>query len=182
MREYFLFLITDDEVTSDYLSNKHLVYGGSLDEIDEFTRAYKDAQDLGNDINVNHVPRIFRDAVIVSKSNLFHMINNHDSFPKKEEKVLFESDKEFIEQKMSMSFYDDILIDEYKNFLLAHRREIGLSLVRHVKMGVLIDETILNEKLEQVFYAYYKSKSYKKIRDTYIDLKKKKKKYKRVRQ
>ncbi len=181
MKEYYLFLITDDRNDSNYLSNKHFVYNDTLEEIDKFTMVYQDAQDLGNDINVYHVKKTFVDAVIVSKSNLFYMLNHGDAFPKKEEKVLFAKDKDFVLQKKDNAFYDEVLIDEYKNFLLNHKKEICHSLVKYVKLGVDIDESILDENLDQAFYSYYKRKTYKKLRDTYFDLKRKEKKYKRVR-
>ena len=177
--EYYLFLVTDDKKVDNYFFNKHMVFRDSLEEIDRFTSVYRDAQDLGDDINVSGQSRRFVDAVIMSSDNLSYMMNHFARFPKKEEKVLFYDNSEFIHNMSSNSVYGDVLIDEYKRFLLNHRKEISTSLVRYVKMGWTIDDSILDWMLERVFYAYYKNRTYKKIRDTYIDLLVKKKRYKR---
>ena len=178
MRNYYLFLVTDDGLSFDYLANKHFVFSDSLENIDKFTSCYKDAQELGDDINYRNIPRKFIDAVIVSEVNCLNMIKNNNLFPKKEEKVLFEKDKDFVLNMKNSDSYSELLVYEYENFLLNHRKEIRDSLVRFVNIGYPVDSTINDCDLDRVIFSYYKNKTYKKMRDTYLDLNRKKKKYK----
>ena len=180
MRIYYLYLQLDKEPKDNYLSNKQLILSGSLMEIDDLTKAYVDAQDLGDDLNFTNYPIKFTDAIIVSRANIRNMLDNKEKYPKKEEKVLFLEDREFIEQAKKNTYCENI-IEEYKNFLQNHRQEIANSLIKYVKLGIDINGCIIDKQLDQLFYAYYKNTNYKKIRDTYIELKEKKNKYTRTR-
>ena len=179
MKEYYLLLITNDLIRTTYLSNTHLVLGGTLGKLDEFTKDYENPQDLANEINTTSVPIYFQEAVIISKDNLIAIQERKTTYPKKVEPVLFHEDKKFITQLSTG--YADKLIKEYRDFLWNHKNEIKNSLIKYVKMGVKIDEQIYLEQLNKVFYAYYQDITYKKLRDTYFQLKSQRKKYMKIR-
>ena len=180
MNQYYLFLQTTENKTSNSFSDKQLILCSSLIEIDDFTKDYSSSQDLADEINYTTHYISFKKAIIIFKTNINKIKKSNNKLPIKEEKVLFQEDKEFIE-KIKKDIYGETIIEEYKNFLFNHRKEIKTSLLKYIKIGIEVDESILDNNLNQLFYAYYKNRTYKKIRDTYIDLKEKKKKYIKVR-
>ena len=176
-KEYYLLLVLDRPMTEKYSSNKHLVDGGDLIYLDTFTRYYKDAQDMGDDINHTNNKVYFSNAIIVSQQEYNRILKGEQIAPKEVEKVLFSEHEDFLyklfESGENPDNYINILIEEYKDYLWNHPTEIKNSLIRFVKIPeVKFDTRISYNDLEKAFYAYYyKNKiSYKKIRDTYLEL------------
>lgn len=185
MQEYLLFLVMDEAITTDYFSNKYLVEGGDLVYLDAITTAFQDAQDMGDDINdtQNHIT--FTNAILVPRRDYLAIMQDKTRFaPKRVEKGLFSDQKDFFDhacflgddvsiQNIYLYPYIRILIEKYKDYLWNHKKEIAFSLVRFVRIPeVVIDASISYDDLEKVFYAYYYSgkPSYKKIRDTYLEM------------
>lgn len=176
-RKYYLFLITDEVNCPNYLSNKYMVDCKTLLEIDEITSFYQNAQELGDDLNHTSNKVSFVNAVLLEEKE-FNKLKNHNwkmtyvkTLP-----PLFKSDQVFFLQQtkdvMTKYRYDSMLIYQYKNFLLNHRLEIESSLVRHVKLGIDVNSSITIQDMERIFLSYYQNRSYRKMRDTYFELKK----------
>lgn len=172
--EYLLFLEMIDPST--HLSNKHLVTGGTLLELDEFTTFYENAQAIADDINFTNQKIFSQNAILIKKKDFQKLAeNNWQPLPIKTEQVLFNEDKPFfIEQQKEQQNMDNknrVYINQYKEYLLNHRAQIPNSLIRHIKMGIIIDSSITELEMNQLFYVYYKKKNYKKMRNTYLELK-----------
>lgn len=178
MKEYCLLLITNQPVTNnDYLSNKHYITGGDLIYLDGLTYRFENAQEIGDAANHTNKKFYFNDAILISQNDYFKLTKKEIKYPTKEEKVLFYKHRELVhklfESGENPNNYIDILIEEYKNYLWNHKKEIEKSLIRYVKIPeVKINTSITYEDLEKAIYAYYYSQdiSYKKIRDTYLEL------------
>lgn len=174
---YHLFLIIMGNDPDDILSNLHHIHTDTLQELDRITTAYHDAQDLGDEFNLTDSKIPIASAIIISSTELNKLHNNEKTLtPIKTESVLFLEDKQFVDNQdkdsTSKENYNLLLIDNYKNYLLRNRRLIATSLFQHVKIGAVINSSILPNEFEQVVYAYYKNRSYKKMRSTYLELKK----------
>lgn len=178
---YYLFLVfatsIENEEGAKFLSNKQFVHRCSLEGIDELTSGYRDAQDLAGDWYPGQDVDSVVNAIIISERAFQELKKNGwitgfvRTMP-----VLFGEDKDFLEQQikgeMAKYTYDNNLIEKYKNYLLNHRREISVSLVRKVPLGVEINASITKVDMDRVFLAYYKNRGYSKMRETYFELKK----------
>lgn len=178
MKEYCLLLITNQPITNnDYLSNKHYITGGDLIYLDGLTYRFEDAQEIGDAANHTNQKFYFNNAILIPQNDYFKLTKKEIKYPTKEEKVIFYKHRELVhklfETGENPNDYINVLIEEYKNYLWNHKKEIENSLIRYVKIPeVTINASITYEDLEKAIYAYYYSKdiSYKKIRDTYLEL------------
>ena len=176
-RKYYLFLITDEVNCTNYLSNKHMVTCKTLPEIDEITSFYQNAQELGDDLNHTSNNVNFVNAVLLEEKE-YNRLKEHnwEAIHVKTLPPLFNKDQGFFLQQtkdvMTKYQYDSLLIYQYKNFLLNHRLEIERSLVRSVKLGIDLNSSITVPDMERIFLSYYQSRSYRKMRETYFELKK----------
>ena len=179
MQEYYLFLVMDEPMQDNYFSNKHQVDGGDLIYLDNYTTSFKSVQELGNAIIHEDNQVKISNAIIISGKEYERIMKGEQSEPQKVEKVLLSEYKnllyELFESGENPDKYIEGLINEYKDYLWKHKKEIAKSLVRFVKIPeITIDENISYEDLVQVFNIYYYNyqdgPNYKKIRDTYIEL------------
>ncbi len=175
--QYYLFLVLDGEEGNNFLENKFMICCDSLINLDEFTSAYQNAQDLGDDINHTNNPVKFVNAIILSECEYQKLVkSNRKQKLVKTLPVLFQEDRDFFEQQTkdeNIKYYYDLdIINRYKNYLLNNRYMISDSLVSSVKLGIDIDASITVPDMERVFLAYYNKKTYRIMRDTYFELKK----------
>lgn len=179
LNKYYLFLVLPTKTSENFLDNKHFIMEGTLQELDNFTINYQDAQDLGDEINTTNNKVLFSSAIIISeytykklKQNNWEYFNNI-----KIEQPLFLDDLEFYQYQTleddSTTTYNHNLIKQYKNFLSKNRQFIDDSLIKYTKVGIKINSFITSNNLEKVFHAYYYPLTYKKVRDTYLILKEK---------
>lgn len=175
---YYLILVTNEE-ESNFLSNKQIIDRKTLSQLDELTTAYDDINDFISDINpTSNLGSIeFTSAIIISEREFKRLqANNWSKDNVKIEPVLFKKELDFVinQQKNpeEREIYNTKLIEEYKKKLLINRKKISTSLVRYVKLGIDITPSITTTNLDMVFYAYYKNKNYKTMRNTYLELKK----------
>lgn len=174
---YYLYLITPGVNFENYWSNKHLVNCGLLSDLDEFTSVYQNAQDLGEDINLTNQQVNFISAILISEK-VIKKIRQNNNTPStiKYELPLFLEDRNFVIRETkdinSKYQYDRELIYQYQNYLMNHKDKISSSLVRAVRLGIEIGPSIHQQDMEKVFFSYYQKPSYKKMRNTYLELKK----------
>lgn len=175
--QYYLFLVFAEENYTNFLSNKQLINIANLETIDDFTSSYQDAQELGEELNHNNKSIQIANAIIISEYEYQKLKkNNWEHLSIKTIPVLFQEDIDFFKQQtkdeITKYYYDKQLIEQYKNYLFNHRREISTSLVQTIKLGIDIDASITTFDMNRVFLAYYKKQEYRKMRDTYLELKK----------
>lgn len=143
-REFHLYM---DTVTGERIL---ILWAKTIEEMDRFTKLFIGPNDMVNELN-NVYGRSYKLDRLVLISG----------YTNKEEPILYKGDQYKV---------DDVLM-MYKDYLYEDKRRLATSLIRVVKKGIPIHSRMSDDELGDVFRSYYSNRSYKKIRDTYFELK-----------